>query len=355
MIGLASVVALVPLAPVLYKYATVHRDFGFGRGYWEIRSFSADLAALLCASPLLRFWGWVRVSCGPEGDLFPGVALTLLSLLGLGGILVQARRYSAAHGGRSIRVLRRLLLFVAAVAAVAIVGLLVGGRFMLEAGLLRVEGSTFLKPVQVLVLSFVLAVALSPGVRTAARHSRVIGFYLLAAIVMWTLALGPVTTFMGSPGMTGPFRLLMSLPGVGSLRVPARFWLMTVLCLSVVAGVVVATGTRGRSRSVALVTVLLAASGVLSDGWVDRIAAAPLPDAVPGAALLAGATVLDVPPGILSRDIASVFRAVNGGWKTVNGYSGWWPSYYHALVAAGRAEAEDLVIPFQQLGEPTWW
>ena len=59
MIGLASVIAVVPLAPVLYKYASVHSHFGFVRGYWEIRGFSADIAGLLCAPPTLTFWGWV--------------------------------------------------------------------------------------------------------------------------------------------------------------------------------------------------------------------------------------------------------------------------------------------------------
>ena len=61
--------------------------------------------------------------------------------------------------------------------------------------------------------------------------------------------------------------------------------------------------------------------------------------------------VLEAPPDTIFRDIQSVFRAVDGGWKSVNGYSGWGPSYYNALVGAGRAEADALLTPFQQLGE----
>jgi hypothetical protein len=90
---------------------------------------------------------------------------------------------------------------------------------------------------------------------------------------------------------------------------------------------------------------------VLGDGWNDRINAAPLPPAIPGAAGLAGATVLETPPDLGSRDIAAVFRAVRGGWKTVNGYSGWAPSYYNPLIGAGRAEADAMVTPFRQFGE----
>jgi F5/8 type C domain len=351
MIGLASLVAIVPLAPVLFRYATVHSHFGFVRDYWEIRTFSADIAGLLCAPPTLTFWGWVRVQCGPEGELFPGLALVLLTIVGIAGIVVRSSRSEAVQSGRVVMIARRVMLFIASVYAIVIAVLLVWGPFMFELGPLRVQASTFRKPVQIVTLTLILAVALSPGARTVARQSRVIGFYVLAAIVTWALALGPMTTFMGSPGIPGPYHLLMSLPGVDSLRVPARFWLMTTICLSVVAGLVVAEFMRGRSRRVAAIAVMLVGIGILSDGWIDRIQAANLPPPVPGAAGLAGATVLEAPPDMVFRDIQTVFRAVQGGWRTVNGYSGWGPSYYHALVGAARTESDGMLTPFQQLGE----
>ena len=76
-----------------------------------------------------------------------------------------------------------------------------------------------------------------------------------------------------------------------------------------------------------------------------------MPSGVPGAAGLRGATVLELPPDNIFRDIAAVFRAVDGGWTTVNGYSGWGPSYYSAFFAAGRADVEDALRPFQRAGE----
>jgi hypothetical protein len=97
--------------------------------------------------------------------------------------------------------------------------------------------------------------------------------------------------------------------------------------------------------------VVIVGLAVLSDGWIDRIRAAELPPAVPGADRLAGATVLEAPPDLVFRDIQSVFRAVNGGWRTVNGYSGWGPSYYSALIGAARAESDGMLTPFQRLGE----
>jgi F5/8 type C domain len=351
MIAVASVVAIVPLAPVLYRYAAAHSHFGFVRDYWEIRTFSADIAGLLCAPPALTFWGWVRVQCGPEGELFPGVALVLLSIVGIAGIVVRSSRSEAVQNGRIVMIARRVMLFIASVYAIVIAVLLVWGPFMFELGPLRVQASTFRKPVQIVTLTLILAVVLSPGMRAVARQSRVIGFYVLAAIVTWALALGPMTTFMGNPGIPGPYHLLMSLPGVDSLRVPARFWLMTTICLSVIAGLVVAEFMRGRSRRTSMIAVILVGLGVVSDGWIDRIHAANLPPPVPGAAGLAGATVLEAPPDEVFRDIQTVFRAVQGGWRTVNGYSGWGPSYYHALASAARALSDGMLTPFQQLGE----
>ena len=351
MIGLATVVAVLPLAPVLYRYTSVHSHFGFVRGYWEIRGFSADIAGVLCAPELLTFWGWVRVKCGPEGELFPGVALMLLSILGLVAMVVRSWRSESIDSGTVVTWLRRVVLFIASVYTIVILVLLVSGPFMFEVGALRVQASTFRKPLQVVTLTVLLALVLSPGVRAMARQSRTMWFYLLAAVMTWALALGPMTTFMGAPGIPGPYHLLMSLPGVDALRVPARFWLMTTICLSALAGLVVAEFMRGRTRRTVAIAVVIVGLAVLSDGWIDRIRAAELPPAIPGADRLAGATVLEAPPDLVFRDIQSVFRAVNGGWRTVNGYSGWGPSYYSALIGAAHAESDGMLTPFQRLGE----
>lgn len=351
MIGVATVVAVLPLAPVLFRYLTVHAQFGFVRDYWENRVYSADIAGLLCAPQPLTLWGWVRVHCGPEGELFPGVAMSALTLAGLVGVAVRSWRAEAIQGGPFVTLVRRVLLFVAAFYAIVILVLLAWGPFAFELGPVSVQASRFLKPVQVVTLAVALALALSPRVRAMARESGAIGFYILAAMATWALALGPTTKFMGALGVEGPYRLLLSLPGFDSLRVPARFWLMTTICLSVVAGLVVAEFVRRRSRGASAIAATLVGLAVLGDGWVDRIHAAALPAPVPGADRLAGATVLEAPPDLLPHGPRAVFRAVAGGWRTINGYSGWWPGYYAALVAAGRIESDGMVTPFQRFGE----
>ena len=80
MIAAATAMASVPLLPIVYKYVTVHAFHGFERPLDEIRLYGADVAAVLCAPSDLTFWGWVRVACRVEGELFPGMALMSLCL-----------------------------------------------------------------------------------------------------------------------------------------------------------------------------------------------------------------------------------------------------------------------------------
>jgi hypothetical protein len=351
MIALATTAAVVPLVPILYKYVTVHAYQGFARGPEEIRFFSADIAALLCAPPTLTFWGWLQVKCGPEGELFPGVALTLLLFVGIAWMLARSWDVGETAGARLMARARWLLLLVSCVYIGVIVVVLTSGPFMFWVGPLRVSAGAVQKPVFVAVSSLLLALALSSGVRDTVRNSSTLGFYMVAAIAAWVLSLGPTLTFMGQPGRSGPFLWLMALPGMDGLRVPARFWMIAVLCLAVVAGIVFTELVRGRSLRVIIAGALIAASGVLADGWNGPIPIASLPPPVPGAATLRNATVFLVPPDSAYRDIGSVFHAVNGGWKSVNGYSGYGPSYYHALMGAARAEVDGLLTPFQQFGE----
>jgi hypothetical protein len=227
----------------------------------------------------------------------------------------------------------------------------VSGPFMFDIGPLRVQASTLRKPMQVVIFSLIVAMALSPGVRSAIRQWREVGFYVVAALLAWLMALGPMTSLMGAVGIPGPFQLIMRLPGVNSLRVPARFWLMATLCLAVLVALVLAEMLRGRSRRLVIVAMLIASAGVLADGWIDRIKTAAIPPPLPNENSLAGAIVFEVPPDSLTRDIRATYRAVNGGWKTINGYSGWAPSYFGPLIGAGRADVADLVTPFQQFGD----
>jgi hypothetical protein len=142
-----------------------------------------------------------------------------------------------------------------------------------------------------------------------------------------------------------PFAWFMWLPGFDALRVPARFWLVSLLCLIVFMGLVVARALNGRTRRVRLAAVALAAAGLAADGWT-RIPMVPVPPQPPRPDLLRGGVVLELPLGQTFADIAAQYRAVMGGWRTVNGFSGYQPAGYAALATASEAESRAVFAPF---------
>jgi hypothetical protein len=201
------------------------------------------------------------------------------------------------------------------------------------------------------LLLLVASLMLSPVVRVSVRRSTATGFYLIAAAVTWILAWGPSPTLLGTQVLyQAPYSWLMQLPGVTGLRVPARFWMMTVLCLVVAMGVLMADVLKRRTRRAAVAIVTVAACGLVIDGWTT-VPVWAAPDAAPNPSLLRGSTTVDLGLGDRERDIPAVFRAATGGWRTVNGYSGYEPAHYDALRQASAAEDEILLAPFLQRGD----
>jgi len=347
-IAAAGVIAVLPLLPILLKYQAVHAGYGFTRDIGEVRFFSADVAALFCASPDLEFWGWLRVACRAEGELFPGVTVPAIVILAFVGMLAPG-----SDGGRGSRLLtlaaRLLLIFALVNAAIAIV-VAVNGPFRLDLGPMRVSSSSVAKPVLLAVVAFVIGLLSSRGARAAVRQSSALGFYLLTAVVMWVLTFGPTLTLMGQMrGYSGPYAWLMLLPGMGSLRVPARFWLCATICLTAAAGIVVAQMLSRRSRVVAAIVVAIAAGGVLTDGWTN-LEAKPVAFDVPDPRAPVGRTMFRVPIGDV-RDAAVQFDGIVQGWRSVNGYSGYEPRYFWAIREGVRGEHEELLHFLQGFGE----
>ncbi len=348
-IAASTLVAALPLVPVAATYMSVHALHGFARDPGEVRTYSADLAAILCAPSHLAFWGWLQIACRPEGQLFPGAAIAGISAVAMFRLAVRSRPETRL--ARMLTAGSRLL-FAAGLAFAAVTcSVLVAGPWSIALGPLSISASSIAKPVMLATTALVLSLLTSPGVRAAAAESSASGFYLVAALVTWLLALGPVVTFMGQPrGFQAPFALLMDLPGVGGLRVPARFWVLTTMCLAMLVGFVAASIFKGRRRSIAAGGLVLASALILTDSWIERLPAGPVPHGVPDARALSGAAVLTLPMGSLA-DIAAEFRAVTGGWRSVNGYSGYFPAYYPVLLDAARDAEAGAVAPFVARGD----
>jgi hypothetical protein len=348
-VGGTTVLAALPLAPILLRYIEAHRYYGLVRFPAEVRAFSADMAGVLCAPPALTVWGWIRVACGPEGELFPGVALFGLTVAAAFYVLGW-RSGAPVTASRPVRLVRNLL--VAAGVAYAAIGISVAwhGPWLLRLGPIHASATKAPRFCLLSVVLLLVAVAMTPGARAGVRRAWTPAFYVFAAALMWLLSLGPSIGLMGEPvGFDGPYEWLMLLPGSDGLRVPARFWAVAVLCLSVAAGLVVAELLKRRAARFASIGVPLLAVAVLADGWAT-IPSQPLPPDVPNRAALAGRTVLELPLGI-AEDIAAQYHAILGGWRSVNGYSGYFPSYYTILTEASRENVDVLFAPLQALGD----
>jgi hypothetical protein len=349
-IAATTVLAALPLVPILATYVAVHARHGFVRSLDEIFTYSADVGAILCATPSLTFWGWLNVACRAEGELFPGVALFALSAAALLAVLGVIRPVPCAPSSRVITIVRRLLFAAALVYAIVTLSVLVRGPWEIEWGSIRATSGSVWKPLRVMLVTLTLAFVLSPRARAAARRSSTVGFYLLAAMAAWLFALGPNITYLGvARNIVGPYTWLMTLPGGDSLRVPARFWLIAAMCLAVVAGLFVAGLLAGRSRRVRAMALLVLGLGIGADGWTT-IDSAPAPPPAPDPRALRGQVVMEWPMSEFP-DIAAQWRAVTGGWWSINGYSGWRPGSYWAVVNANRLNDPAALVYFRRAGD----
>jgi hypothetical protein len=328
-IGLAWVIAAIPILPLLLRYRTIHASFGFARDFGTIRDFSADVAGLFHATQHLALWGSLEVFRRPEGELFPG--LTVVLLVCAGAILVRDRRHTHVSSWMLGR--RILIVMTAATALVSLSAVAVGPWQLAPFGIRLLSVANPIKPLTFSLLLAVVLALTSPALRRAYLTGSVIGFYAVAGFVMWLFSLGPAPTLMGNPIMyRGPYALLMALPGFSSLRVPARFWMTVTLCLAVIGAMVFARLTEklGRMRLVAAAVV---AFGVLADTWMSAmpLADTPKPFAALGCGAASDGPIIELPLGDVYADVAAMYRQMTHGRPIANGYSGYFPPHYAAL------------------------
>jgi hypothetical protein len=150
-------------------------------------------------------------------------------------------------------------------------------------------------------------------------------FYSVTAVLMWILSLGPAPAFHGRPlGVPGPYALLMSLPGFNGMRVPARLWMLSVLCLAVVASIVI---SRLESRRVRRLVAVAATTGLLLDGWPRAFPIVPVPE------MRVTATAAHARLGLPLRDneTETMYGAIAQARPVFNGYSGYEAPQHFAM------------------------
>ena len=196
------------------------------------------------------------------------------------------------------------------------------------AGLRLLSVGTPHKPLSIALLLFAVAGVLHPSVRTAWRRRSALTFYALAAVVMWLFSLGPAPTLMDRPIIyKAPYAWLMMLPGVDGVRVPARFWMLAVLCLSVGAGLAIRQ-LGGRWPRFARALPVVACLGLLSDSWPVPMVIQLPPEARPVHTRAIARLELPANP---VHDAMVLYRATAHRRPVFNGYSGYFAPHYWAL------------------------
>jgi hypothetical protein len=328
-IAMAWAVAAVAMAPLLLHYRRVHATFGFIRDFDTIAGYSADVAGLLHASDHIAFWGWLDVFERGEGEMFPGLTIALLAVAGF----FLARGQTTARIDTWAIARRALIAMTVLTAAISLWAFAIGSLRLTLFGVRLLSVSNPSKPLAASMV-FALGLALtSPALRRSFASRTVLGFYGVAGFLMWLFTLGPVPTLMGKELLyRGPYSVLMLLPGFNALRVPARFWMMTTMCLAVVGAVVFdRLGSRvGGKRSIVCAALCL---GVLADTWVAPMPLSELPPTFNAVTCVTDpkAPIVELPLGDVYRDVAGMYRQMSHGHPLVNGYSGYFPPHYAAL------------------------
>jgi len=185
------------------------------------------------------------------------------------------------------------------------------------------------------------AIALIRWRRTADSRVNALMFYSLAALLMCGLALGPGGEPDGPPSLLRPYGWLLALPGYDGLRVPARFAMLSALCLSISAGIALATVVRGRAVAAAL--AIVACAGVAIDGYLDPVPIVTPPPRIALDQAPPDAMVVEIPVDDTQVSAAAMYRSIEHRRPLLNGYTGHTPAHY-AILGLGLRRGDTSVL-----------
>ncbi len=320
-IGATAVVASLPFLPIVTMYRHVQSDLGMTRSMAEIEMFSADLSAIWASSDRLLA-KYFTLAPRVEGELYPGLVVLVLVMIGVWSAWPSGDRRTLP------RVRLGLLVFGLVTALVAFWSWQSGGIRLTLFGA-DISMTRPFRIVTTAVWAFAIAALLDRRLFHGWQRRSVLLFYVVAGTVLFALALGPIARVFGERFFfRAPYWWLMELPGGNSLRVPARFAMPMMLCLTQAAALAFARLTP-RGASLALTTLLAALLAIDGLPLPMSVVAAPAALQLPGAD--PRARVLELPTLDLYDDTAALLRATAHGHALINGYSGYEPPHYFML------------------------
>jgi hypothetical protein len=271
--------------------------------------------------------------------LFPGVTVLFVLLVGI--VLEAKHRRDVDSTTTWDRIGFAIIASISL--AVALSALLIGPW---KVGMLRVTDAY--KPFTIAVWAALFYLIRGPRWRWTWRERSLIAFYAVAAGTFYVLSFGPEPTFFGRQVFyKPPYAWLLQMPGFNSIRTPARFAMLAVLCLSILVALAYAKwvphiGKLNRGLFVALTI------GLIADGWI-RVPMSAAPEPGPLTPWPMVSAVLELPMRT-DRDAAALYRSIGSGRPLVNGTSGYSPPHYYALTHALQTGDITVVNEFTRYG-----
>ena len=343
LIGIVAtfVASSLPLLPLLLSYRARQQAFGLARGIGEIQDFSADVSALWAASPQAWLSSLWTLRPRPEGELYPGIAIAALALCGIILLIKTARANASATAPRHRA--RSWLIGIAAVSFALSMAVALTGGWDVTIGPLVWTAHKVSRSLTVTFWALIGAASTTPALRGAWRRRSPLAFYLLGSGVMFVMALGPSARVFGQTIIyKAPYSWLMLLPGGDSVRVPARFGELMILCLCVAGAIAWARLAKPGHH---LATGLVAAA-VLCEGWIV-LPVSSVPPSLDVPAIAAGIPILELPMRIdYPAQTRALLHSISHGHPIVNGFSGYDPPHFAALrlgLIAGDASVIDAL------------
>lgn len=331
----ATMTALLAISPTLLPYLRMRATMGQISGAHP--EWGTSLLSAITAPRADRLWGWTAALWGQtmngEGMLFPGMVAIVLATAGLRRVIrwdLAADREARTPWG--LRVLDAILVLLALwIAWIQASG---GGTFHLGPLVVGARGTS--APLSIALLLALLRVALDPVLRrriASAFRASAPAPALLAALAV----VAAILSFYGPSALLGRI-----VPGLGSLRVPARLYLLVLLSLSMFAAWGLASlPVDGLAAATIVGLALLEGSAVPMPLGQAPEPNLPLP---PPAALRSApgdvyrwladqprAAMVELPSPTASYDLFYEMASTMHWQPVVNGSSGYSPRYYDAL------------------------
>jgi hypothetical protein len=310
-------------------------------------------AARLAVGPWELFGGAVSVSSIDRSAL---LILLAVLLWALGRLIINRRmtgRWPSFPGWvRRVGTLHAFLTVALWLTVAALALRLLLGPWRVELAFVKLSVDRVDKTIATIAYVALLWLLTTPRALAARRHGSAFPFYVLASVIVYLLAMGPVPSLGGDPIFyQAPYGWLMNLPGFEGLRVPARIWIVAVMCLAIAGGLAFVRLVPASASAVRRYACVLAiGTGILADTWISAMPTVAPPRRSPILERHASGPLIEVPLGDHSQDLEAMYRSIFHHRLVGNGYSGFYPPHYAILAHALAGLEPDLPVQLAALG-----